>query len=127
MAAEQGELDSQEEVAVKYHYGIHPDCAKAMEFYLRAADQGSVLALNSLGCMHRDGIGVRKDARKAYMHFVRAHGCSDSQFNLGELYRLGAPGLSQCYTQSLAWFRFAAENGNTKAEFNVGLLYLSGT
>ena len=126
MAAEQGDLQSQEAVAVKYHYRTPPDFKKAMDFYLRAAVQGSAFSRNNIGCMHRDGTGVPKDALTACKYFIGAHGCTESQFNLGVLYLFGAPGVPQCYIQSFAWFHLAAENRDSEAEFNVGLLYLYG-
>tara|TARA_B110000977_G_scaffold110838_1_gene143995 strand:- start:298 stop:1101 length:804 start_codon:yes stop_codon:yes gene_type:complete len=125
-AAERGDVDDQVEVAEKYHFGPSKDLGEALRFYHLAADQDSAHALNSLGCMHRDGDGVEKDARKACMYFIRGHDGNDSQFNLGVLYLFGAPGVPQCHAQALAWFLVAAQNGDTEADFNVGLLYLYG-
>ena len=52
--------------------GVEQDFSKAMEWYLRAAKQGSKEAQNSLGFMYFEGKGVSKDLIEAYAWFRSA-------------------------------------------------------
>ena len=49
--------------------GMEQDFSKAMEWYLRAAKQGSKEAQNSLGFMYFEGKGVSRDLIEAYAWF----------------------------------------------------------
>ena len=53
-------------------------------------------------------------------------GDATAQALLGLLYR-GAPGLPADAEQSARWYRAAADQGHTHAQYNLGLAYLSGS
>lgn len=52
-------------------------------------------------------------------------GVANVQDMIGSLYYLGC-GVPQSYVQALAWYRKAAEQGETDALFNLGLMYSMG-
>jgi len=52
-------------------------------------------------------------------------GDSDSQFNLGLLYRIGK-GVTQDDAKAVKWYRLAAQQGNTSAQQNLGYMYENG-
>lgn len=60
------------EVALAHHQGrgVPVDYAKALDWYLRA-DNGD--ALNNMGVMYRDGLGVPRDRKIAYLAFLTVH------------------------------------------------------
>jgi TPR repeat protein len=65
--------------------GITKDTDKAVEFFHRAAELGSVKAYSYLGLSHVRGGCVSKDDAKAKQYFEKAAmaGDADSRFNLG--------------------------------------------
>ena len=53
-------------------------------------------------------------------------GDPDAQFALGERYYYGNRDVSQDYEQAVYWFRQAAEQGNSYAQFYLGCCYDNG-
>ncbi|MBT7374497.1 MAG: sel1 repeat family protein, partial [Porticoccaceae bacterium] len=53
-------------------------------------------------------------------------GMAKAQNNLGHLHEKGL-GVSQSYTEALAWYVKAGTQGLAKAQHNVGMLYFNGT
>ena len=51
------------------------NCAKAVQYYGRAARLGDCDALFSLGCIYEEGLGVRPDQKKALRFFRKAALC----------------------------------------------------
>ena len=52
-----------------------------------------------------------------------AAGDPDAQFSLGKNYEAGRSGLKKDYAIAASWYRKSAEQGNTEAQFNLGLMY----
>ncbi|QWV96499.1 sel1 repeat family protein [Geomonas nitrogeniifigens] len=52
--------------------GVPNDSAKAVEWYTKAAEKGSVKAMYRLGVMYSNGVGVEKDDATAIMWFKKA-------------------------------------------------------
>ena len=71
MAAEQGDVDSQNRLAGLYLAGdgVQQDYAEAARWYRKAADQGDTDAQNELGSLYGNGHGVEKDYVEAYRWF----------------------------------------------------------
>ena len=55
--------------------GDAENCAKAVQYYGRAARLGDCDALFSLGCIYEEGLGVRPDQKKALRFFRKAALC----------------------------------------------------
>ena len=73
-AAEMGDHDAEFNCAEMWFEGKAgpKDAAQALPLYLKAADGGHIGALNLLGLIYRDGIGVAKDAERSQNYFARA-------------------------------------------------------
>ena len=93
--------------------GYNRDPAEAMKWYRMAAEQGHPLAQYKLGMLHRNGFDVVTRVRSnAFGVEARA---TPSQ-------RLGI-----AYVEALKWLTLAAKQGLADAQYNLGLMYASGT
>ncbi len=73
-AAEQGQVDAQNNLGVMYSngQGVLQDYEQAVEWYRKAAEQGYTSAQNNLGVMYQKGQGVLKDPKQAIKWYRRA-------------------------------------------------------
>ena len=110
-----------------YGLGVETDYVKAMEWYLRAAENGNVDAQFSIGLMYDEGQGVAQDYAEAMKWYLKAaeNGNASAQNNIGYLYENGL-GVAQDYVKAMEWYLKAAENGNDVAQYNIGELYYYG-
>ena len=69
-------------------HGIEPNKEYAITWFERSANQGEPRALNALGCIYEQGIGVRIDKNKAVDYFRQAALLNEShaQYKLGKYY-----------------------------------------
>ncbi len=103
------------------------DDAEAFRWYAEAAEQGNVLAEDSLGHMYEAGRGVTADNAQA-VHWFRAaadQGYARSQAMLGWLYENGR-GVPEDPAEALRWYLQAARQGMPAAQVRVGSLYAAG-
>ena len=131
------------------------DFAPALREFCSAAQQGDARAQYMLGLMHENGRGVpanNTDAMKWY-RMAAERGHAKSQYNLGAMHERGmdlpstqssgdvlgealgvsvAPahtahrlGLSNA--AAAKWYRMAANQGLVDAQYNLGLMYASGS
>lgn len=100
---------------------------KAKEWYSRAAAQEDPFALNSLGVMYDEGLGVLQDAPRARELFNRASdkGLYQAQFNLAEMYYKGRGG-EQNLRKARELYLKAAAQGHLEAQNMAGLMYYLG-
>lgn len=107
--------------------GFTQDYAKAMRWYLKAANTGDGYAMNRVGWLYQNGLGVTQDYTKAMEWYQRGAdaGDSDSKNNIGYLYQYGL-GAEQDYGKAMEWFQRAADAGNSSGMYNIGYLYQSG-
>jgi uncharacterized protein len=93
-----------------------PDYASALKYYEIAVADNHAWAMNNLGLLYKDGLGVRRDASQAYIHFEQA-------------YRHKNPwaynNLSQM-TGSTKWLAEGAANGCTLCLIQEAAAYHSG-
>ena len=68
--------------------GVEESYEKAVEWYLKAAEQGLADARNVLGLMYKNGLGVEQSYEKAVEWYLKAaeQGNADAQCNLGWMY-----------------------------------------
>jgi hypothetical protein len=121
-AAEQGDVDAQYALAVRYEsgWGVPKDDAQAVVWYRKAAEHGHVDAQFCLA-------GVVQEDAQALLWYRKAaeQGHAHAQYWVGFHYDVGR-GVSQDYTQAAHWFRKAAEQGDKNAQYGLGSLYASG-
>jgi TPR repeat protein len=93
----------------------------AFKMFTIAAEQKNVYAFNSLGFFFENGIGVRKDIKKALIWYRRAARSGDilAYANIGSIYR-----DAQNIKCARFWFLRALECGDGDAALELGKLYL---
>lgn len=103
------------------------DYAKAMEWYLKAAEKGNSRAMNNIGFAYSRGAGVTKNETKALEWYLKAaaKGNEVSMENVGINYYYGQ-GTDVNYAKAMEWYKKAAEKGNSNAMFRVGEMYKEG-
>ena len=128
-AAQQGDVDSQSQLATLYDFGegVIKDFKQAAKWYEKAAKQGHSYCQNNLGEMYLSGEGVIKSCFNAAYWFDKAaqQNFEHSQFELGKLYEVGC-GVPRDITLAIYWFNKAAEQGYSLAQSYLGHLYFQG-
>jgi uncharacterized protein len=100
---------------------------EAIRLYRQAADAGNAAALNNLGLMYRDGIGVPQDPTEAVRLFRKAvdAGNTLAMNNLGFMYRDGR-GIAKDEAEALRLYRKAVDAGSPHGMFNLAIMYQDG-
>ena len=128
-AADQGDIDSQKQLADRYSRGdgVPEDLTKAARWYHLAAEQGDPEAQSSLGIMYMNGRGVKKNSDLAikWYRLAAEQNHARAQYNLGLLYEKGE-GVPKSDSEALRWHRLAAEQRYSAAQYNLGVLYATG-
>jgi len=106
---------------------VAQDYDKAREWYEKAADKDSEVAMSNIGLLYDNGRGVAQDYGKAREWYEKAadKGNEVAMNNIGVLYENGR-GVAQDYGKAREWFEKAADKGNAVAMSNIGLLYENG-
>ncbi len=93
--------------------GVQQDYAKAMEYYLQAAEEGNADAQAQLGYMYQNALGVSADYAKAMEWNNRAaqQGNAQGQAQIGYLYQNGL-GVTQNLDEAGRWYTRAKESGS---------------
>ena len=104
------------------------DYAKAMKYYLYAAEKNNDVAQCQIGTMYRNGEGVTQDNSIAMKWYLKSaeQGNVLAQFGLGSMYYLGQ-GVPKDYAEAFKWYHKAAEQGKDSAMWTVALCYENGT
>ena len=143
--AEQGDADAQVELGVMYSsgQGVPEDAPEAVRWFRAAAEQGNAIAQANLGLMYASGRGVTEDVSEAafWLRLAAEQGDADSQVKLGIIYATGrGPVVSSMATvgldrgtslpkdaaEAVRWWRRAAEQGDARAQVNLGFMYAEG-
>ncbi len=106
---------------LSYELGSGSDMTEASECYLRAAKLGSDSAQFKLGCLYRDGKGVKKDLQKSVEWYGKAaeQGYPIAQFSLGVCYKIGR-GVEKNEFTAAEWFEKAARQCYAPAQYFLG-------
>ncbi len=93
----------------------------------KAAEEGNVIAQNTLGFLYLNGQGVDKNYQQAVAWFFKAanKAYAPAQFNLAIMYKLGQ-GVEQNHSESIKWMQFAANQNHAEAQTNLGNMYYQG-
>jgi hypothetical protein len=87
--AKKGDLKSMISLGVMYHTGdgVETNYQKAMDWYLQAYEKKDGDAFNNIGVLFRDGLGVPKNEKVAYILFLTVHmeglGTEATQYRAG--------------------------------------------
>jgi TPR repeat protein len=106
---------------------VPKDAAKAVEWYLKAAAQGSAWAQYDLGGIYANGAGVPKDVAKAVEWYQKAanQGNAWAQYDLGWMYGKDE-GMPKDTAKEVAWYQKAAAQGHAVAQNSLGWMYANG-
>ena len=87
-----------------------------MEWYLKAANQGNISAMNNLGYMYEKGDGVDQNWQKAAEMFLKAaeKGDAQAQYNIANCYYNGW-GIEKNFHEAAKWYQKAFDNGKNEA------------
>ncbi|MBO4294230.1 MAG: sel1 repeat family protein [Alphaproteobacteria bacterium] len=127
--ADGGDAESALTLGYMYLYGqdgVQSDYAKAFHYYEIAANQNNVIALNNLGSLYFNGIGVDTDYEKAAALFQKAAdlGSDDAAVNLAFIYLSTQD--KNYFEPAVLLFEQAAKAGNNTAKFMLGYAYYKG-
>ena len=108
-------------------WSITEDYDKAFKYYQMAAAQNDPIALNNLGSLYFNGIGVPVNYQKAIELFEKAAavGNSEAALNLGFIYLSGRNASSNA-PHAVQLFKQAAEAGSPIAKYMLGYAYYRG-
>ena len=107
---------------------LEPSDGKALEYYLRSAEQGYGKAMFRIGQMYEKGTHPRgMSTDRAMEWYLRGsdRGDPDSMYAVGRMYHLGN-GVYQSYEKAMEWYRKAAELGHAEACNKIGKMYETG-
>ncbi|MDC7287990.1 Hsp70 family protein [Blautia schinkii] len=99
-----------------YNKQTEDDYRTAARYFLKAADQGHVIAQSNLAAMYAEGQGVSKNYEQAFAWCKRAaeQGLPMAQYNLARMYILGR-GVEQNHVEAKNWLKKAAAQGDKDA------------
>jgi TPR repeat protein len=135
--ADKGDAQAQTTLGAYYRFGIFvpKDCAQALFWFRKAAEQGWPGAQWALGVQYQGGSRtggpieacVSKDLAEgaAWYHKAAEQGYAKAQCDLGWLYETGS-GVPKDYRLAAFWYRKAADQGDADSQFNLGVLYYNG-
>ncbi len=114
------------EEAEKYMYGKEVKCSyeKAMELYLKAAEEGSCDAMYKLALIYRDGEIVSRDFSKSMEYYEKYAATGDNLglLRLAQIYRKGEI-CKKDDEKAMELYLKAAQQGFDKAQNNLATMY----
>jgi TPR repeat protein len=121
--------DDQFRVGLMYKkgFGVTKNDQEAINWFIKAAEQGHKKAQFNLGLMYKKGCGVTKNDQEAIKWLKKSakQGHMQSQGLLGWMYKNGCE-ISKDDKKAVKWYVRAAKQGHTGAQFNLGLIYENG-
>ena len=100
---------------------------KALEWWLKSAEQGHIRALQWVINCYKFGFGVCKDEKEMvkWIQKLVDQGDSNGLLQMGYCYACGS-GVPMDESQAIKWWRKAAKKEQPSAEFNLGEAYITG-
>lgn len=106
------------------------DWVRAYEWWKKAADYGSVIAIYNLGYAHEHGLGVERDYKKAEKLWLDAAALGDtlSESALGLLYLRGQKeyGIMPNPDEAIRYLKLATQQGEIKGIVTLAYAYQHG-
>lgn len=123
---EQGGAGSRDGTEKTYSQSERDSRAAAL-WYRKAAANGDVPAMTSIGILYIAGKGVPRDYVAARKWFLKAaaEGYQEAQYRLGWLYETGLGGGVD-NSEALRWYLAAAGQGHVRAQCSLGHMYFLG-
>jgi TPR repeat protein len=127
-AADRGYSAAEESLGIFAETGIgmdRPSLAEALNWYRRAAQQGSIDAATDIALLYANGKGVPRNPEQAVVWFRRAAegGDPSAQYNLGLMYERGE-GVPRDYREAIRWFAAAADQKLIPPLLSLAELYV---
>ena len=129
--SEHGDTDAQLKLGYIYEMGIgvSADFQEALNWYMKAAEQGDSNGQYNVGMMYRDSFYseiIDQDYKEAikWLSMAAKQGHDDAQYFLGDMYLKGN-GVKQNKYTAFEWFKKAADSGemlailDLKSEFGI--------
>lgn len=106
---------------------ITKNVSRAVEYYERAADQGSAVAQATLGTIFTKGLQGKVDYEQAAKWYKKAadQGEADGQLGLGVSYALGH-GVAVNFEEARRLLAAAADKGQVEAEYDLAIMVEEG-
>ena len=128
MAAENGNPEAQESLAICYHlgiFGLEKDREKVFQLSSNSAKQGLAEGLVALGDCYKNGIGTEVDEKKAFECYKKAakKDYTNAIGNLGECYLKGI-GVEQDKGKGVELLEEAADRDYEPAIYELANYYL---
>lgn len=128
-SAENGSKEAYAKMGKLHHYGygVPIDYNEALRLYEQATKNNGT-ALNGIGLLYQNGLGVAQSHSKALEYFrLSADKEHREAYNsLGDVYYYGYGIVNQSYDEAFEWYTKAAERQYDKGQFNLGLMYMKG-
>lgn len=101
--------------------------ARAMELYQQCAAAGSAQAMNAIGILYKEGIGVTADNKTAVEWLTKAGraGYAQSWYNLGMIYK-EATGNDRDYKKAYDYYCKGADAGDEQSVYAKGYMHYKG-
>jgi len=127
-AADRQYMAAEESLGIFAETGIgleHPAPGEALNWYKKAAEQGSVDAETDMALLYANGKGVARDPAQAAAWFRRAAegGDASAQYNLALMYERGE-GVGRDYKEAIRWFSAAGDHNLIPPLLALGETYL---
>ncbi|GAA5802139.1 hypothetical protein EDC94DRAFT_609591 [Helicostylum pulchrum] len=131
-SAANGYVESYAAIGRMHHLGLisdRPSYLKAIEMYNKSIEldpSNCGAALNGIGLLYQDGLGVYENQDKAMSYFSSAvgiHNNADAYNSMGEVYKFGH-GVPIDHHQAKYWFLKSAQAKNDEGQLNLALSYL---
>ena len=105
----------------EHGWGVAQDSGKAVECYIKVAEQGHASGQHRRGLCYQHGMGVVQDRGKAAEWFTKAaeQGLAVGQFHLGISYERGMRGVAQDRGKAVEWYTKAADQGHADAQLSL--------
>lgn len=121
MAANSGHPDAVCNLAIMYREGrgVPKNSKYALQLFKLSADAGDPVAQCNLASIYShggDGILENKPLAAQLYHMSAMQGNSRAQYNLGVMYKYGK-GVEQNAAEAAKWYRLAAEQDYTSAQY----------
>ena len=107
--------------------GCEKDLNKAVEYFQKSADAGNMEAAFNLAIHYGKGDGVERNMAKSaeYMKMAEEAGIPEAAYHLAVMYATG-DGVEKSDSEAFALFKKVAEWGYPNAQANLGTYYLQG-
>jgi len=131
--AEQGNVDASYTIGLIYEAGgkgILKDIEASVDWYKKAAEQGSIPALRRLGRYYfgifpyNNNIVNHKEAF-TYYELAAEQGDARAQYKVAWMYANGQ-GVAKDIEQAINWYGKASDQGDADASYSIGLIYKDG-